>query len=67
MPVRNDYSNILSQKKREVYLGVSISKDANQNRKALIRQKGFNSGFLEQIAKRGLDAVIFEKSKNSLP
>jgi len=65
MPTRNDYSDILSQKKREVYIGVSISKDAIQNRKALIKQQGFNSGFMEQIAKRGLDAVIFEKSKTS--
>jgi len=66
MPVRNDYSNILSQKKREVYLGVFISKSSDQNRKALINQRGFNSGFMEQIAKRGLDAVISEKAAKTL-
>lgn len=50
-----DTSDLLAGKKRDILLAVAKSKDAANNRKSLIKQPGFNTGFMEMTAKNGLD------------
>jgi len=66
MSRRTEYLDILTQKKREVYLNTSISKDASQKKKESIRRRGFNAGFMEQFAKRGLDTSIIQRTRSTL-
>jgi hypothetical protein len=55
-------SDLLSAMKRNTSIAVARSKDAGLNRKSLIKQQGFNTGFLDLNSKRGLDYYLAGKS-----
>ena len=50
-----DSSDLLSAMKRNTLIAVANSKDAAGKQKSLIKQKGFNTGFLDMNSKSGLD------------
>jgi hypothetical protein len=50
-----DSSDLLSAMKRNTLLAVARSKDAAGKQKSLIKQQGFNTGFLDMNSKNGLD------------
>ena len=49
-------SSLLEGRKRNTTLAVQSTKNAGLNNKTLIKQKGFNTGFLDNNSKRGLDS-----------
>jgi hypothetical protein len=57
-------SDLLSAMKRNTLIGVSNSKDAGLNRKSLIKQQGFNTGFLDLNSKRGLDYYLAKRNSS---
>ena len=58
-----DTSDLLAAMKRNTLIAVARSKDAGLNKKSLIKQQGFNTGFLDMVSKNGLD--LYNASKTS--
>ena len=50
-----DSSDLLSTMKRNTLIAVANSKDNAGKKKTLIKQQGFNTGFLDMNTKNGLD------------